>query len=40
LPIIANIDFGHTTPLATLPVGGSLEIMAMADNAKIRIIEH
>jgi muramoyltetrapeptide carboxypeptidase LdcA involved in peptidoglycan recycling len=40
LPIIANIDFGHTTPLATLPVGGSLEIMAMADNVKIRIIEH
>jgi len=40
LPIIANIDFGHTTPLATLPVGGSLEIMAMGDNAKIRIIEH
>jgi len=40
LPIIANIDFGHTTPLATLPVGGSLEIMAMADNVKIRVIEH
>jgi len=40
LPIIANIDFGHTTPLATLPVGGSLEIMAMADNVKIRILEH
>jgi muramoyltetrapeptide carboxypeptidase len=40
LPIIANIDFGHTTPLATLPVGGSLEIMAMAYNVKIRIIEH
>ena len=40
LPIIANIDFGHTTPLATLPVGGSLEIMAIADNVKIRVIEH
>lgn len=40
LPIIANIDFGHTTPLATLPVGGSLEMMAIADNVKIRIIEH
>jgi muramoyltetrapeptide carboxypeptidase len=40
LPIIANIDFGHTTPLATLPISGSLEIMAMADNVKIRIIEY
>lgn len=39
LPIVANVDFGHTTPLATLPVGGSLEIIA-AKNAKIRIIEH
>jgi muramoyltetrapeptide carboxypeptidase LdcA involved in peptidoglycan recycling len=40
LPIIANIDFGHTTPLATLPVGGSMEIIAMSENIKIRIIEH
>jgi muramoyltetrapeptide carboxypeptidase LdcA involved in peptidoglycan recycling len=40
LPVIANADFGHTTPLATLPIGGSMEIMAMADNVKIRIIEH
>lgn len=40
LPIIANADFGHTTPLAALPVGGSMEMMAMVDNVKIRVIEH
>lgn len=40
LPVIANADFGHTTPLATLPVGGSMEIIAMANSVKIRIIEH
>lgn len=40
LPIIANVDFGHTTPLATLPVGGSMEIIATANKVKIRIIEH
>lgn len=40
IPIIANIDFGHTTPIATMPIGGSLEISATIDNAKIRIIEH
>jgi muramoyltetrapeptide carboxypeptidase LdcA involved in peptidoglycan recycling len=40
LPVIANADFGHTTPLATLPIGGSIEILAMADNINIRIIEH
>lgn len=26
LPVIANLDFGHTTPIATLPVGGMCEI--------------
>lgn len=26
LPIIANVDFGHTTPLLTLPIGGSARI--------------
>lgn len=27
LPIIANMDFGHTTPIATLPLGGKCTIM-------------
>lgn len=40
IPIIANVDFGHTTPIATMPIGGSLEISATTNNAKIRIIEH
>lgn len=40
IPIIANVDFGHTTPLATMPIGGSLEIIAKDGVAKIRIIEH
>lgn len=40
LPVIANIDFGHTTPIATLPVGGSIEMIAENEKATIRIIEH
>jgi len=40
IPIIANVDFGHTTPIATMPIGGSLEISSTIDDAKIRIIEH
>lgn len=40
IPIIANVDFGHTTPIATMPIGGSLEISVTIDSAKIRIIEH
>ena len=23
LPVLANVDFGHTTPLLTIPVGGT-----------------
>ena len=26
MPIIANVDFGHTTPMLTIPVGGSAKI--------------
>ena len=26
LPIVANVDFGHTTPLLTLPIGGTATI--------------
>lgn len=40
IPIIANVDIGHTTPQATMPIGGSIEIKADLDNAKILIIEH
>ncbi len=31
IPVIANVDFGHTTPMATLPIGGVCEI----DDGKI-----
>ncbi len=33
MPIIANIDFGHSTPLLTLPVGGN----AIIDNEEITV---
>lgn len=28
LPIIANVDFGHTNPLITFPIGGSASVEA------------
>jgi muramoyltetrapeptide carboxypeptidase LdcA involved in peptidoglycan recycling len=40
LPIIANVDFGHTLPLATLPIGGQLEIIAKKENEKIIVKTH
>jgi muramoyltetrapeptide carboxypeptidase len=39
LPVLANVDFGHTSPLATLPVGGQVEIVT-GDAARIRILQH
>lgn len=40
LPIIANVDFGHTTPATTLPIGGEMEIEVNKESAKIVIIKH
>ena len=28
IPVLANVDVGHTNPLATLPIGGHLELHA------------
>ncbi|MFA6408369.1 MAG: S66 peptidase family protein [Candidatus Paceibacterota bacterium] len=40
LPIVANLNFGHTTPITTLPVGGSIYIKAGEHDATIEVIEH
>ena len=36
IPIIANVDFGHTTPQITFPIGGTAKLYA--DNKKARLI--
>lgn len=40
IPIIANADFGHTSPMITFPIGGSVCIVARGDKAEIKIIKH
>lgn len=40
IPVIANLDIGHTTPQMIIPVGGSLEMSVMNDLTTINIIEH
>jgi muramoyltetrapeptide carboxypeptidase LdcA involved in peptidoglycan recycling len=40
IPIIANVDFGHTTPLITFPIGGKARILARSNRIKLEIIEH
>lgn len=40
IPVIANVDFGHTDPKITIPIGGEVKITASRDNPKITIIKH
>ena len=37
VPIIANVDFGHTVPMITLPVGGYIEMKIRKDNSEISV---
>jgi muramoyltetrapeptide carboxypeptidase LdcA involved in peptidoglycan recycling len=40
IPVVANVDFGHTTPMVTLPIGGKLEFKAFKNHAIIKVLEH
>jgi len=40
LPVIANGDFGHTTPMVTLPIGGRCQLMAKQNKVCIKLTEH
>jgi muramoyltetrapeptide carboxypeptidase LdcA involved in peptidoglycan recycling len=39
LPSLANADFGHTYPLATIPIGGTAAL-TVAENCSLTITEH
>jgi len=40
IPILANVDFGHTTPLITFPIGGVAEMEVCEGNTQLSIVEH
>jgi len=41
IPVIANVDFGHTDPKITFPIGGEARILAKNNNIlEIKIIKH
>lgn len=40
LPVVANVDFGHTDPKITFPIGGTVEIDIKKEKQLIRIINH
>lgn len=39
LPIIANADFGHTNPLITFPIGGTVKLK-VGDKVELQILKH
>lgn len=40
LPIIANIDFGHTDPKITFPIGGEANLIANREKIKLELVRH
>lgn len=41
IPVAANVDFGHTAPMCTLPIGGRISIrIKEGDNVQINIEEY
>jgi muramoyltetrapeptide carboxypeptidase LdcA involved in peptidoglycan recycling len=40
LPVVANVDFGHTTPIFTFPIGGTVDVVAEADDPGLTFTHH
>ncbi|MCX6723168.1 MAG: LD-carboxypeptidase [Candidatus Staskawiczbacteria bacterium] len=40
IPIIANVDFGHTSPIITFPIGGEVSMNVENGKIKLEIIKH
>lgn len=39
IPVVADVDFGHTSPMITLPVGGQASLRAYGVRVELRISE-
>ncbi len=40
IPVLANIDFGHTSPIISFPVGGTCKVETTSESQSLRIIKH
>ena len=40
LPVIANVDFGHTSPMITFPLGGEASLEVDNGKIKLEILKH
>ncbi len=38
IPVIANVDFGHTEPIITFPIGGIMEIKSLDNKVEIAVL--
>jgi muramoyltetrapeptide carboxypeptidase LdcA involved in peptidoglycan recycling len=40
VPVIAELDFGHTVPVFTFPIGGTTSIRARGNVATLEFLSH
>ncbi|MEX0935074.1 MAG: S66 peptidase family protein [Candidatus Paceibacterota bacterium] len=40
IPVLANVDFGHTDPMITFPIGGEIKLSVSSDESEMRVIKH
>lgn len=40
IPVIANVDFGHTQSMITFPIGGRVNIVVKGTTVKIEVMKH
>ncbi len=40
IPVISDVDFGHTSPIITFPIGGTARLEAENGKTKLELLEH
>lgn len=40
IPIVANVDFGHTNPMITFPIWGTIKMSVKDNEARLEIVKH
>jgi len=40
IPVLANVDFGHTSPMITFPIGGKAQLIVSDKKSSLKIVAH
>ncbi|NQV88003.1 MAG: LD-carboxypeptidase [Parcubacteria group bacterium] len=40
IPVLANVDFGHTDPMITFPIGGEVELTVSDKKSTLKMVKH